>query len=122
LVLLCVAAGIIGAPRAYRFNCKSHESAFQARLEQLKQNAHGRLKIGMTREETFRFFSDSGLKVGKDQSTAWGFLVTSRGCGRGWGCSIGPDGGMISVSITFDERGKVNSEPVVTAKYVGDCS
>ena len=36
----------------------------------------------------------------------WRFVGMSRGCDRGWGCSVGPESGMISVSITFDQQGR----------------
>jgi hypothetical protein len=122
IVLVCVAAVLLAGVLAYRHNCETKESAFQARLQQLRRDAQEGLKIGTTQEEVLRFISENRLQVRSDQSKARGWVVLSRGCGRSWGCSIGPDGGMISVSVTFDERGKVNSEPVVAAKYVSDCS
>jgi hypothetical protein len=122
IVLVCVTAALLAGVLAYRHDCETKESAFQARLQQLRRDAPEALKIGTTREQVLRFISENRLQSSSDQSQARGWVVLSRGCGRGWACSIGPDGGVISVSVTFDERGKVNSEPVVAAKYVRDCS
>jgi hypothetical protein len=46
---------------------------------------------------------------------------SGRASGRGWGCSIGPDGGRIQFRA-FDGKGNVDSEPIITANYAGDCS
>ena len=122
LLPLCLAATPLAGVVAYRHACTRHEAAFQARFQQLRHDAHAGLRIGMTRDEVLQFLSQNRLETGSNQSTTWGRVLMSRGCGRSWGCSIGPDSGMILVSIMFDEKGKVKSEPIVTARYAGDCS
>jgi hypothetical protein len=121
-LLVCIAATPLALVSGYRFNCNRHEAAFQARFNELKRDAVESIKIGSTREDALRFFSQKGLRVSANQSESVAWLWTSRGCGRSWACSIGPDGGEISISVTFDEHGTVNSNPIVTAKYAGDCS
>jgi hypothetical protein len=106
---------------AYRFECDRRESAFQTRFQQLKHDADEALKIGTAKEDVSRFFSQKGLTLRSEQSKAFGYITTRRGCARGWGCSIGSDSGLISISVTFDEQGRINSKPIVTAKYAGDC-
>jgi hypothetical protein len=122
IILVCVTASLLAGILAYRFNCETKESAFQARFQQLRRDAHEDLKIGTTKEEALKFFSENHLQARSDESKAWGWVVLSRGCGRSLACSIGPDGGTISVVVSIDERGKVDSEPVVTEEYAGDCS
>src|SRR3954471_5626536 len=99
LLLLCLAATPLAVVVGYRFNCNRHEAVFQKRLGELRQHALESIKIGSTREETSRFFSQNGLRVSSNQSKTRAWLWTSRGCGRNLACSIGPDGGEISVSV-----------------------
>jgi len=124
LALILIICAVIPAASValYPVNCHLKESAFQARTEQLRRDAHLRLKVGTNKEEVIRFFSENGLRTSSDASTLAGFIFMSRGCGRGLGCSIGPDGGEIAVIVTLDALGTVISEPVVRNKYSGDCS
>lgn len=120
-VVVCIVAASLAGSWGYRYDCNRAEAAFQARAEQLRRDAHDSLKIGTPKEAALRFFSENHLGGWSDQSHAWGHVYTTRGCGRGLACSIGPGGGRIDVVVTLDERGKVNSEPVVTQSYAGDC-
>jgi len=119
--MLCIVAASLAGSCGYRYNYNRAEAAFQARAEQLRRDAHDSLKIGTPKEGVLRFFSENDLGGWSDQSHAWGHVSTTRGCSRGLACSIGSGGGRIDVVVTLDEKGEVNSEPVVTQSYAGDC-
>jgi hypothetical protein len=95
---------------------------FQAEVQRLRRDARERLKAGTPKAEALRFFKENHLGGWSDKSKAWGHVYTLRGCGRGIACAIGPDGGRIDIEVNLDEKGNVNSEPVVTQNYAGYCS
>jgi hypothetical protein len=121
VILLCIAALLSVGLIAYRVDCQRHEAAFQARFQQLSRDAHEKLKLGTPKEAVLQFFSENHLQTRSDQLRAWAWVYGLRGCTRGLGCAIGPDGGKISVDVSLDEQGRVNSEPVMMERYVGGC-
>lgn len=122
-VLLCVGAVWLIASRAYDRTCQRHEAAFQQRLAELRQHSSMALKVGTKRADVLSFLSQHGLQiVANDKAQVRARMYTSRGCDRGWGCSVGPDGAAIRLTVSFDETDATNSEPVITGSYAGDCS
>jgi hypothetical protein len=121
LILLLIAAAWLAAAFWLHLTCERHESAFQAKFEELRREAHEELKVGTTREEALGFFARNHLQATSTQSKIFGSITLSRGCARGLGCSIGPDGGLIHLEVSLDEQGRVNAEPLIREKYIGDC-
>jgi len=104
----------VGCLHRYRSaTCKQRGDAYSARVETLKQEAHGKLSIGTKKDAVIRFFAENGIPVTFSRDEASGTIYTS-GCAPS-GC--GSDAALLGVRVKVDEAGTVVSEPVVGAMY-----
>ena len=97
-------------------DCKKHSAAFARQVENIKEDAHERLKIGTTKANVARFFREHNIAFTISESEARGTLRTS-GCAP-FGC--GSDAALIGVSVKLDRAGAVTEEPTVIDMYT-DC-
>lgn len=103
----------------YRYHsqaCKQRGSAYRARAEELRRDAHEQLKVGTKKEAVIRFFTENGLPVTFIHGEATG-TIRMTGCAPS-GC--GSDAALLGLRVKVDAAGTVISEPVVGAMYT-DC-
>src|SRR5882762_8732980 len=128
-----------------QIDCKKLSAAFARQVENIKEDAHERLKIGTKKADVARFFAEHSIPftisemvngmlcstkkadVARffaehsipftiSESEAKGTLWTS-GCAP-FGCSS--DSALIGVSVKLDPAGAVTEEPTVIGMYT-DC-
>jgi hypothetical protein len=97
-------------------DCKKLSAAFVRQVENIKEDAHERLKIGTKKADVARFFAEHSIPFTISESEARGTLWTS-GCAP-FGC--GSDSALIGVSVKLDPAGAVTEEPTVIGMYT-DC-
>jgi hypothetical protein len=97
-------------------DCKRLSAAFARQVENIKEDAHERLKIGTKKADVARFFAERSIPFTISESEARGTLRTS-GCAP-FGC--GSDSALIGVSVKLDAAGAVKEEPTVVDLYT-DC-
>jgi hypothetical protein len=116
--IILVGVGWFGL-RQYRrhIDCQQRTSAFERRIETIKQDAHEQLKIGTRKADVNRFFTGHGIPFDITRSEAIGTLNTTGGCAP-LGC--GTDRALIGIRVKIDADGTVTDEPVVIGMYV-DC-
>ena len=99
-----------------QIDCKKLSAAFARQVENIKEDAHERLKIGTKKADVVRFFAEHSIPFTISESEARGTLWTS-GCAP-VGC--GSDSALIGVSVKLDSGGAVTEEPTVIGTYT-DC-
>ena len=98
-------------------DCEQRNAAFNRRIENLKRDAHERLRIGTKKADVSQFFKEHDIPLTLTESEAIGTLYTSGGCAP-LGC--GTNRALIGVRVKIDAGGAVTDEPVVLGMYV-DC-
>ncbi|PYU46881.1 MAG: hypothetical protein DMG53_10850 [Acidobacteria bacterium] len=99
-----------------QIDCKKLDAAFARQVENIKEDAHKRLKIGTKKADVARFFAELSISLTISGSEARGTLWTS-GCAP-FGC--GSDSALIGVSVKLDPAGAVTEEPTLIGIYT-DC-
>ena len=100
--------------------CKVREADFSSRVEHIKRDANGSLRIGTKKADVIRFFAAENIPVdflpmaGQDEATGTVFISGDAEC-QSLGC--GDDSALIGVRVDVDENGTVVSEPVVVGMY-----
>ena len=97
-------------------DCKKLSAAFERQVENIKEDAHERLKIGTKKADVVRFFAEHSIPFTISESEARGTLWTS-GCAP-VGC--GSDSALIGVSVKLDSANAVTEEPTIIGTYT-DC-
>jgi hypothetical protein len=103
-------------PYHSQIDCKQRAASLESQIEQLKNGAHERLKIGTQKTDVARFFEDQGIPFIITESEARGTLPTS-GCSP-IGC--GTDAALIGLRVKLNREGTVADEPTVMGMYT-DC-
>jgi hypothetical protein len=98
-------------------DCRKRSAAFARQVENIKEDAHERLKVGTKKADVARFFAEHSIPFTISESEARGTLRTS-GCAP-FGC--GSDSALIGVRVKLDPAGAVTEEPTVVNLYT-DCS
>jgi hypothetical protein len=106
-------AGWIGL-REYR--CKLRGHAFANTIAGLKSDVAQELKVGASKADLDRFFSQHKIHYGFQDSQAFGTLRTE-GCAP-LGCF--KDTALIGIRVDLDDRGNVKEPPKVFGTYQ-DC-
>ena len=96
--------------------CKQRGAAYEKQVENIKQDAQNRLKIGTKKADVAKFFTEHSIPFDFFESEALGTLSTS-GCAP-FGC--GTDSAEIGVSVKLSQAGVVTEKPKVVALYT-DC-
>jgi hypothetical protein len=99
-----------------RYRCNRRRAAFARQVESLRQGTHEQLKVGTTKADVARFFTEHSIPLRIEGVYASGSIQTS-GCAP-FGC--GTDSASISVHVRLDRTGSVTEEPTVSAFYT-DC-
>jgi hypothetical protein len=99
-----------------RYRCNQRRAAFVRQVESLKQRTHEHLKVGTTRDDVARFFTEHSIPLRIEGVYVTGSIQTT-GCAP-FGC--GTDSASISVHVRLDRTGSVTEEPIVSAFYT-DC-
>ena len=99
-----------------KIKCRQRGAVFARRVESIRQDAHGRLKIGTKKPDISQFFLEYGIPFEILDSEAIGTLRTS-GCAP-LGC--GTDSAIIGVRVKLNAAGTVTNEPTVVGMYT-DC-
>ena len=103
--------------------CKRRESAFNSRVEHIKQDAKNSLKIGTKRNEVIDFFASEDIPIsyeqieGRNEATG---TISVHGDPACYSLACGDDAALIGVRVEVDENGTVVSDPVVVGMYT-DC-
>lgn len=97
-------------------DCKKLSAAFARQVEDIREDAHERLKVGTKKADVARFFAEHSIPFTISESEARGTLWTS-GCAP-FGC--GSDSALIGVSVKLNPAGAVTEEPTVIGMYT-DC-
>jgi hypothetical protein len=111
---ICAASCFL--PKFQSKSCKERGAAFNSRVESIKKDAQGQLKIGTKREEVSRFFKEHGIPF-RDMAFEVEGTLNTDGCSPR-GC--GADSAQIDVHVKLDQAGAVSAEPTVVAMYT-DC-
>ena len=93
--------------------CEQRGAAYAARVENLKRDAHEKLKIGTKKDALIRFFAENGIPLTFVGDEVTGTIYTT-GCAPS-GCAS--DNALLGLRVKVDELGTVVSEPVVGALY-----
>ena len=102
---------------AYReYRCKQRGNAFANTVAQLKSDAAEKLKVGASKADLDRFFSEYKIPYGFQDSQAFGTL-RMEGCAP-LGCF--KDTAFIGVRVELDDAGNVKEPPRVIDMYQ-DC-
>lgn len=115
-VCLVVMLPFSSAGCLYRYHsaaCKQRRAVYSARVEKLKRDAHGKLRVGTKKNAVISFFDENGIPVTFNRHEASGTIYTT-GCAPS-GC--GSDAALLGLRVEVDETGTVVSEPVVGALY-----
>jgi len=99
-----------------RARCMKRGAEFNARVEEIKNKAHDKLKIGTHKDDVARFFAENSIPVFITKLEARGTVFTT-GCSP-VGC--GTNKALIGVAVELDESGTVKAELVVIGMYT-DC-
>jgi len=124
LLVVCGALGWFGYNH-YRtsIRCKQRVVALQSRVEEIKREAHDKLKVGTKRDDVIRFFATNNIPLtfGKfvDRNEATGTIYVS-GTSECASLACGTDATLIGLRVDIDEAGTVVSEPVIVSIYT-DC-
>ena len=94
-------------------NCHQRNAAFGRQIETIKQDARAQIKLGTTKSDVARFFTEHNIPFSISESLASGFIQTS-GCAP-FGC--GSDAAVINVRVRLNEAGAVTEEPKVVGIY-----
>jgi hypothetical protein len=122
LIVLVVSVVLIAALCWYGIShyradtdCRNRGTAFDAKVEALRRDAHENLKVGTKQAGIVRFFSRNHIPLSFLESLATGDIHV-RGCAP-FNCDS--DDGLIGVRVEIDKKGTVRSEPVIVARYQG---
>ncbi len=118
ILILAAALAVLSFP-FYRYQsaaCKQRGAVYSARVEQLKRDAHEKLRFGTKKDAVIHFFEANGIPVTFVGGEATG-TISVTGCAPA-GC--GSDNALLGLSVKVDDAGAVLSEPTVGALYT-DC-
>jgi hypothetical protein len=102
-----------------QYNCQQRNAAFGRQIETLKQDARTQIKLGATKSDVARFFTEHSIPFSIVGSEVFGTpeaigTLSSSGCAP-FGC--GSDAGVISLHVKLNEAGAVIEEPKVVGLY-----
>ena len=86
---------------------------FGRRVEIIKHDAHAQIKLGTTKSDVARFFTEHNIPFAISESLASGSIAAS-GCAP-FGC--GSDAALINVRVRLNEAGAATEEPKVVGIY-----
>lgn len=118
-IAIAVAIALVGGGTWFavkHYKCESRNAALSRQIENIKSDAHDRLKVGTSKADVSRFFAEHRIPFNFAESEAIGTLRTS-GCAP-LGC--GTDSAIIGVRVKLDGAGVVAQEPSVGGMYT-DC-
>jgi len=111
LVLMVNSGGCL-----YRYHdaaCKQRGAALSASVEELKKEAHEKLKVGTKKDDVVRFFKENGIPVTYSREEVSGTIKTT-GCAPS-GC--GSDDALLGLRVKVDQAGTVLAEPHIFSFY-----